>query len=119
MIPTANRQKATVKVRLTFDELDPRILPDMGVKVAFRETVEEEPAAIPAQSLVPQPAVRTENGQTVVFVVEDEIVDRRAVSVGRSIGTDIEIMAGVVPGDRVVVSESDGLSDDQKVKVKS
>jgi len=119
VIPTADRQKATVKVRLTFDELDPRILPDMGVKVAFRETVEEEPAAIPAQSLVPQPAVRTENGQTVVFVVEDEIVDRRAVSVGRSIGTDIEIMAGVVPGDRVVVSESDGLSDDQKVKVKS
>ncbi len=41
IIPTADRQKATVKVRLTFDELDPRILPDMGVKVAFRETAEE------------------------------------------------------------------------------
>jgi len=119
VIPTADRQKATVKVRLTFDELDPRILPDMGVKVAFRETVEEEPTATPPQSLVPQPAVRTDGGQTVVFVVEDEIVDRRAVSVGRSIGTDVEIMAGVVPGDRVVVSESDGLSDGQKVKVKS
>ena len=119
VIPTADRQKATVKVRLTFDELDPRILPDMGVKVAFRETVEEEPTATPPQSLVLQPAVRTDGGQTVVFVVEDEIVDRRAVSVGRSIGTDVEIMAGVVPGDRVVVSESDGLSDGQKVKVKS
>jgi RND family efflux transporter MFP subunit len=119
VIPTADRQKATVKVRLTFDELDPRILPDMGVKVAFRETAQEEATANPAQSLVPQPAVRTENGQTVVFVVEDEIVDRRAVSVGRSIGTDTEILAGVVPGDRVVVSESDGLIDGQKVKVKS
>ena len=119
VIPTADRQKATVKVRLTFDELDPRILPDMGVKVAFRETVEEEPTAAPAQSLVPQPAVRTDGGQTVVFVVEDEVVDRRAVSVGRAIGTDIEIMAGVTPGDRVVVSDSGGLSDGQKVKVKS
>ena len=119
VIPTADRQKATVKVRLTFDELDPRILPDMGVKVAFHETVAEGPTENPAQSLVPQPAVRTENGQTVVFVVEDEIVDRRAVNVGRSTGTDIEIIAGVTPGDRVVVSESDGLSDGQKVKVNS
>jgi RND family efflux transporter MFP subunit len=119
VIPTADRQKATVKVRLTFDKLDPRILPDMGVKVAFRETVQDEPTANPAQSLVPQSAVRSENGQTIVFVVEDEIVDRRAISVGRSMGTDIEIVAGVVPGDSVVVSESDGLSDGQRVKVKS
>jgi RND family efflux transporter MFP subunit len=119
VIPTADRQKATVKVRLTFDNLDPRILPDMGVKVAFRETVQEEPIENPAQSLVPQPAVRTEGGQTVVFVVEDEIVDRRAVSTGRSIGTDVEILAGVVPGDRVVVGEFDGLSDGQRVKVKN
>jgi RND family efflux transporter MFP subunit len=119
IIPTADRQKATVKVRLTFDQLDPRILPDMGVKVAFRETVKQEPTATPPQSLVPQSAVRTDGSQIVVFVVEDEIVDRRAVSVGRSIGTDVEIMAGVVPGDRVVVSETDGLSDGQRVKVKS
>jgi RND family efflux transporter MFP subunit len=119
VIPTADRQKATVKVRLTFDELDPRILPDMGVKVAFRETVEEVPTATPAQSLIPQAAVRTDGGQTVVLVVEDEIVDRRAVSVGRSIGTDVEIMAGVIPGDRVVVSDFDGLSDGQKVRIKS
>jgi RND family efflux transporter MFP subunit len=119
VIPTADRQKATVKVRLTFDELDPRILPDMGVKVAFRETIEEESTATPAQSLVPQPAVRSDNGQTVVFVVEDETIDRRAVSVGRTVGTDVEIMAGVIPGDRVVVSDSEGLVDGQKVEVKS
>jgi RND family efflux transporter MFP subunit len=119
VIPTADRQKATVKVRLTFDELDPRILPDMGVKVAFRESVEEESTATPAQSLVPNSAVREEGGQKVVFVVEDETVDRRAISVGRSLGTDVEVMAGVVPGDRIVVSESDGLSDGQRVKVKS
>jgi len=120
IIPTADRQKATVKVRLTFDELDPRILPDMGVKVAFREVVDEERASSPpAQSLVPLHAVRNDGGQPVVFVIEDKIVDRRTVSVGRSIGTDIEIMAGVNPGDRVVVSDLEGLSDGQKVRVES
>ena len=120
VIPTADRQKATVKVRLTFDELDPRILPDMGVKVAFREVVDEKQSSSPpAQSLVPQHAVKNDGGQPVVFVIEDEIVDRRTVSVGRSIGTDIEIMAGVIPGERVVVSSLEGLSDGQKVRVKS
>jgi len=120
IIPTADRQKATVKVRLTFDELDPRILPDMGVKVAFREIVDKEQSSSPpAQSLVPQRAVRNDGGQPVVFVIEDEFVDRRTVRVGRSIGTDVEIMAGVIPGERVVVSDLEGLSDGQKVRVKS
>ena len=120
IIPTADRQKATVKVRLTFDELDPRILPDMGVKVAFREVVEEgQSSSTPAQSIIPQQAVKDDGGQLVVFVIEDGTVDRRTVSVGRSIGTDIEIMAGVTPGDQVVVSGLGGLSDGQKVRVKS
>jgi RND family efflux transporter MFP subunit len=119
VIPTADRQKATVKVRLTFDELDPRILPDMGVKVAFREIAEETDDVTPAaQSLIPHPAVVNDGGQTVVFVVEDETLDRRAVSVGRSIEGDIEIIAGVSPGDRVVVSPLQGLTDGQRVKVR-
>jgi RND family efflux transporter MFP subunit len=120
VIPTADRQKATVKVRLTFDELDPRILPDMGVKVAFREIAEANDASAPAaQSLIPQPAVVSESGQTVVFVVESESLDRRAVTIGRTIGSNVEIMAGVAPGDRVVVSPLHGLTDGQRVKVKS
>jgi len=119
IIPTADRQKATVKVRLTFDKLDPRILPDMGVKVAFREIVDEGlSSSTPAQSLIPQPAVRDDGGLTVVFVIEDDTVDRRAVNVGRAVGGDVEIMAGVTPGDQVVVSGLDGLSDGQKVRVK-
>jgi len=120
IIPTADRQKATVKVRLTFDELDPRILPDMGVKVAFREVVDEgQSSSTPAQSIIPQHAVKYDGGQPVVFVIEDGTVDRRTVNVGRSVGTDIEIMAGVTPGDWVVVSGLEGLSDGQKVRVKS
>jgi RND family efflux transporter MFP subunit len=118
IIPTADRQKATVKVRLTFDELDPRILPDMGVKVAFQETVEEEAAETRAQSMVSQAAIRNQDGKTVVFVVKDEIVDRRAVSIGRTVGSDVEIMAGVVPGETIVVSGPDGLTNGGRVRIR-
>jgi RND family efflux transporter MFP subunit len=120
IIPTADRQKATVKVRLTFNELDPRILPDMGVKVSFREITDaagESAAAV--QSLIPRPAVHDDNGRAVVFVVKDATLERRAVSVGRELGGEVEIMAGVIPGDRVVVSSTEGLSDGQRVKVRS
>jgi RND family efflux transporter MFP subunit len=118
VIPTADRQKATVKVRLTFDALDPKILPDMGVKVAFRETASDEPDAQPPQSLVPGPAVRDEGGQQVVFVLDGEVVDRRAVSTGRALNAEIEIMAGVRPGEKVVVTAPDDLEDGQKVRVR-
>jgi RND family efflux transporter MFP subunit len=118
VIPTADRQKATVKVRLTFDQLDPKILPDMGVKVAFRETVSDEPDAQPPQSLVPSPAIRDEGGQQVVFVLDGEVVDRRAVSTGRALEAEIEIMAGVRPGEKVVVTAPDDLEDGQKVRVR-
>lgn len=120
VIPTADRQKATVKVRLTFDALDPRILPDMGVKVAFREIADEKADdASTGQSLVPRQAVQSDNGQTVVFVAKDGALERRAVSIGREIEGDVEIMAGILPGDRVVVSPTQGLSDGQQVKIKS
>jgi RND family efflux transporter MFP subunit len=118
VIPTADRQKATVKVRLTFDELDPKILPDMGVKVAFQETSTVDESTTPPQSLAPLAAVREVNGQSVVFVVVDETLDRRAVSLGNENGSDVEIMAGVMPGDRVVVSGPDDLEDGQRVKEK-
>ena len=120
VIPTADRQKATVKVRLTFDQLDPKILPDMGVKVAFREIADGTDESAPAaQSLVPKQAVHDDNGQPVVFVVDDDTLDRRAVGIGRDIEGDIEIMAGIIPGDRVVVSPPEGLTDGQRVKVRS
>jgi RND family efflux transporter MFP subunit len=118
VIPTADRQKATVKVRLTFNELDPRILPDMGVKVAFQETVEEETNETQPQSVVAQAAVRNQDGKTIVFVVKDELVDRRAVTIGRTVGSDVEIIAGVVPGETVVVSDLDVLTDGERVRIR-
>lgn len=119
VIPTADRQKATVKVRIAFDKLDPRILPDMGVKVAF---LGDEPppgkGKNEAQVLVPQSSVHMEGGTPVVFLVRDGKLERRAVSVGAQRGTDVEIMAGVVTGDTVAVKGSETLRDGEAVEVK-
>jgi len=117
IIPTADRQKATVKVRLTFDELDPRILPDMGIKVAFQETsaTDREPAKV--TSLIPSAAVREDGARHVVFVIDGEAVERRAVTVGGEVGTEIEVLSGVAPGEKVVVGGPENLEDGQRVEV--
>jgi RND family efflux transporter MFP subunit len=118
VIPTADRQKATVKVRLTFDQLDPKILPDMGVKVAFQDVATEDSTSTPPQSLVPQSALRDDNGQKVVLVVAGETIDRRAVTVGRTIGTEVEIMAGVGAGETVVVAGPEDLANGDTVTIR-
>ena len=111
-VPTADRQKATVLVRIGFTELDPRILPDMGVKVTFLR--EADDAALPAArpvSLVPRSAVRTENGQSYVFVVRQDTVERRAIQTAGTDGDRLEVIAGLSAGDRVVVAPPPGLTD--------
>jgi HlyD family secretion protein len=117
VIPTADRQKATVKVRISFDQLDPRILPDMGVKVSF--LAGEQPSGQgSARAVVPREAVREAEGKTVVYLFRDGQLERRAVTLGTVRGTDIEVTAGLSPGDQVVVKGPEGLHDGQRVKVK-
>jgi RND family efflux transporter MFP subunit len=118
-IPTADRQKATVRVRIGFNGLDPRILPDMGVKVSF---LRDEPAAgtapPPVQGLlVPKAAIRTVDNKSVVFVVKEDRVERRAVSVGLATGDQVEVLSGLTAGERVVVEGPPTLKDGDKIKV--
>lgn len=117
VIPTADRQKATVKVRVSFDRLDPRILPDMGVKVAF---LGDEPVkkTTEARAIVPRSAVRNDGGRSVVFIVTGKKLERRAVTLGSERGGDVEIMAGLLPGDSVVVRGGEGLRDGETVETK-
>src|SRR5205807_9281941 len=87
VVPTADRQKATVLVRIGFEQLDPRILPDMGVKVTFLRDPDQEaaPAAQPTP-LVSKAAVVGADGSNFVFLVSGDSVERRAVKVGGSDG---------------------------------
>jgi RND family efflux transporter MFP subunit len=117
VIPTADRQKATVKVRIAFDKLDPRILPDMGVKVSF--LAGEQAAGRPAaKAVIPREAARTLDGQSVVFLIRDGRVERRAVSLGIETGGEVEVTAGLAPGDQVVIGGPADLRDGQRIKVK-
>ncbi len=126
VIPTADRQKATVKVRITIIDLEKYnfILPDMGVKVAFLEN--EQPAAKDkakdkgpqAVALIPKGAVRSDSNASFVFLVHDGKVERRAVSLGMDRGTDVAILAGVSPGDSLVVKGPESLHDGEKVEIR-
>lgn len=118
VIPTADRQKATVKVRIAFDALDPRILPDMGVKVAF---LSDEPAdkAPAARALLPTSALRKDGGTTFVYLVKDGRAERRAVTPGAARGTDTEISGGLEGGETVITGAPAGLADGRKVQPKS
>jgi RND family efflux transporter MFP subunit len=120
IIPTADREKATVKVRISFDKLDPRILPDMGVKVAF---LEEESGGAKgkaggAKALIPRAAVRKEKGGPIVFLVRDGKLERRAISLAGDRGSDVEVLAGITPGDTLVVRGPEELRDGQAVEIK-
>jgi RND family efflux transporter MFP subunit len=119
IIPTADRQKATVKVRISFLKLDPRILPDMGIKVTFLgDPPAKKSGSEVAPPLVSQSAVRDDGGKKVVFLVKNDHVERRAVTVGGNRGSDTEVMAGLVVGDTVVVKGPPDLRDGQAVEIK-
>ena len=120
IIPTADRQKATVKVRIAFNKLEPRILPDMGVKVTF---LGDKPAeSTPSGTvLVPRQAVRDDAGQPIVFVYRDGKAERRAVRLGAVRGANQEIVqeiiAGASAGDQVITSNVQNLRDGQAVRL--
>jgi RND family efflux transporter MFP subunit len=120
VIPTADRQKATVKVRITFDKLDNTILPDMGVKVAFlgAAPLPGKSSGTEAKALVPKTAVHSDSGKQIVYLVLNEKLERRAVSLGAERGGDVEIMAGIAPGDKLVVRGAEKLHEGQAVEVK-
>jgi len=116
IIPTADRQKSTVKVRVGFDQLDPRILPEMSVKVAFREA---GGATETRTVLIPKTAVQSQDGRDVVFIVQNGRAERRAVTVTDAQGDDAVLSAGVSAGEKVVVNAPAELKDGVAVKEKN
>jgi RND family efflux transporter MFP subunit len=123
IVPTADRQKATVRVRIGFDTLEPRILPDMGVKVSF---LEDQPAAGTQTAAAAHPAVRIPAGAVIregetsfVWRVQDGEIERVAVRTGGERDGQVEVLSGINPGDVVVAAPVEGLSEGVKVKSKN
>jgi RND family efflux transporter MFP subunit len=116
IIPTADRQKSTVKVRVGFDQLDPRILPEMSVKVAFHD---QGGAAATRTVTVPKTAVQSRDGRDVVFIVQNGRAERRAVTVSDAQGDAAVLSAGLSAGEKVIVNPPADLKDGAAVQEKN
>jgi RND family efflux transporter MFP subunit len=120
MIPTADRAKATVKVRIAIRQKDPRIIPEMGARVAFLSDNEQNAGAAktPVPGVViPADAVSTSGTVSVVFVVHGATVERRAVRLGGKISSGQIVSAGLEPGNIVALGELSKLSDGTRVRI--
>jgi len=119
IVPTADRTKATVKVRIGFEKLEARILPDMGIKVRFLDDSPAPAANAAPRIRVPAAALQREGDNTYVWVVSDGRAERRAVKVGAESEGSVEVSAGVANGDELVSPVVQGLEDGGKVKLKA
>lgn len=117
IIPAADRGKATVKVRVALKVKDPRIVPDMGVRVSFLEANRPEQPAQKPGVLAPAAAIVARGNQQVAFVVADDRVQQRDVTVGRSLGDDREVTQGLAGGETVVLDPPASLADGDRVRV--
>ncbi|MBA2564166.1 MAG: efflux RND transporter periplasmic adaptor subunit [Gemmatimonadetes bacterium] len=116
IVPTADRQKATVLVKVSILDRDPRILPEMGAKVEFAEDAGEASAG-PARIFVPAAAVRDVGGRQLVWLVRDERLERREVEAGPVSGDWREVRSGLTGGEQVVVEGPRELAEGARASV--
>jgi len=116
VIPTADRSKATIKVRVEILEKDARILPEMGVRVAF---LGEEPAQGEKLEgvLIDAAAIKNDGGAEIVYLIRGDTVERRAVTTGIKRGERVQVTAGLAPGDRVALGPLEQLSDGSTIRI--
>jgi RND family efflux transporter MFP subunit len=118
VIPTADRSKGTVTVRIALDQKDARILPEMGVRVSFLAESSREPGAKPAAGVnLPGGAVQGTGATGTVFVVRGDVVERRAVRLGAGGSDGVTILSGLAAGERVAVGDLTQLKDGAKIRV--
>jgi RND family efflux transporter MFP subunit len=120
VIPTADRSKGTVTVRIALDQKDPRILPEMGVRVSFlaSSSGEGDVHRVPGMSLPPD-AVQVSGPVGVVYVVHDTTVERRAVKLGASSSNQVTVLSGLNPAERVAVGDFARLKDGVRVRIEN
>lgn len=119
IIPTADRGKATVKVRVALKQKDPRIVPDMGVNVSFLEAERPATAAAPRGVRAPSGAIVERDGGDAAFVVAGEDDDRaelRTLKLGRVLGEDREVLSGLSAGEDVVLDPPATLQDGGRIR---
>ena len=114
-VPTVDRSKATLLVKVRFTKLDPRILPDMSAKVAFLEKELGADEKIPVTAVNPS-AIVTRNGQSVVFVIKDDKVEQQAIQRGAQLG-DLVAITGVPAQIKVVLKPTHAMKNGSRIKL--
>jgi RND family efflux transporter MFP subunit len=117
VVPTADRQKATVQVKVAILDRDPRILSEMGAKVTFVDGPGAPTAVAPRRVLVPEAAVVRAGDAATVWVVRDGAVRAVTVDLGPARGADVEIRRGLEGGEQVVLEPPAGLQEGARVRV--
>jgi HlyD family secretion protein len=118
VVPTADRQKATVLVRVAIDSHDPRILPEMGARVVFREQEGlESAAAQPARVVVPAAAVRSDAGADVVWLVIEGRATRRVIEAGPVMAEEREVRSGLEGGETLILDPPAELAEGARVRI--
>ena len=115
IVPTADRSKGSVMVKVQFAARDKRVLPEMSAKVAFLEHAVQPGEGKPRVALLPSSVV-TRDGRSFVFVVSGDKVVQTPVTLGAKIGDMVEVAAGVKAGERIAVKPLDKLHDGSRIK---
>jgi RND family efflux transporter MFP subunit len=125
IVPTADRGKATIKVRVALEHKDVRIVPDMGVRVSFLDVKPQAAAQAPQGVLVPATAIVQRDGHSVVFVFDrvasghhDKVLQRAVNPASQAYGDLRLLPTAVAPGDSVVISPPADLHDGSDVQIK-
>ena len=122
IVPTADRSKATVEVRVAFKQKDARVLPEMGARVSFQDDASptatgSAPTVSSTAVVVPPDAVQTEGDNGAVFVVDGHTVQRRSVQLGLKDSSGQTILSGLEPGTTVAIGDFTKLKDGARIKV--
>ncbi|MGC6486907.1 MAG: efflux RND transporter periplasmic adaptor subunit, partial [Planctomycetota bacterium] len=118
--PTADRQKATVEVRVKFAQKDERLRPEMGVRVVFRSDDQPAPAAVDREPriLIPQEALVRIDGEAGAFVLERDVVRFTAVRTASTKGGRVAVEAGLEPNQRIVLAPPPSLRDGDRIRLR-
>jgi RND family efflux transporter MFP subunit len=119
VVPTADRQKATVQVKVSILDRDPRILPEMGAKVVFVREGEAPATSAPRRVRVPSAAIIGGSDNPEVWVVDGDRVKRVKVELGTTDNDRVEVRRGLQGDERVVIDPPANLSDGARVRIAS
>ena len=117
IVPTADRQRATVQVKVAITDRDARILPEMGARVEFLAVAQLADSAAPMRVFVTSDAVRTEGAETVVYIVSEGLASRRVIEAGPVSGGRRAVRSGLSGGEQVIVNPTRDLSEGARVNV--